>query len=88
MAGCLPTITPDFTRLNLYVKKVFPQYFMPCKAVGKIKNAAENLELTGRGLQIIAYAAAQYEKTDAAPAFSRVRHCSSKSKLRCNKKRM
>ncbi|MBX3255879.1 MAG: DUF5107 domain-containing protein [Chitinophagaceae bacterium] len=66
MTGVYTDNQPDFSWIQPYEEKTFVQYFMPYREVGMVKNAtkeaAVNLEINGRGAEIILYVTSVYEK--------------------------
>ncbi len=66
MTGMYCDNQPDFSWLKPYEEKVFKQYFMPYKKVGRVKNAtihaALNVEKRGEeSLYVCAYATSSYD---------------------------
>ena len=65
MTGVYADNQPDFTWLKPYEEKMFTQYFMPYKHVGRVKNAtkdaAVNLEVRGLTCKIKAYTSGSFE---------------------------
>ncbi|SEN50476.1 Tetratricopeptide repeat-containing protein [Amphibacillus marinus] len=66
MTGVFTDNQPDFSWLAPFEEKAFTQYFMPYKAVGRVKNAnknvALNIEPSEQGLALTLYASIRIEQ--------------------------
>lgn len=74
MTGVYTDNQPDFTWLKPFEEKTFKQYFMPYKAVGKVKNATIhsvlNVEKQEEGIYVCVYATEKYKAAEIVLSYA------------------